>query len=78
MNQKDIDWFKGVLDDVCDMLADIDHKKEDLENAADPDGRGGLDFGYAGLRFDDGYKKLRWALDTARHMKPVTMEDLDK
>jgi hypothetical protein len=78
MNQQDIDWFKAALSHVCDMLADITAKKEDLENAADPDGRGGIGYSWAGRHFDEGYDLVRKALGEARKLQPIITEDLDQ
>lgn len=78
MNAKDIAWFKGVLGDITDVMADIATQKEDLENIADPDGRGSLDFGEAGTFFDKAHDLIIRAEKAARIMKPITAEDLDK
>jgi hypothetical protein len=77
MNQTDIDWFRDALSTICDELADITESKEAKELIADPDGRGGLDFSWAGFFFDRAYDEMRKSLKEARRMKPIK-EDLGK
>ena len=78
MNLKDIYWFKDQLGEVADLMADLANKKEELENAADPDGRGGLGYGWAGQYFDAAHEAITKAVNVARKLQPITQEDLDR
>lgn len=78
MNEADIAWIRDALSNLEDACADIANEIEQREDAADPEGRGGIGYGDVGVWFGQAHDLIIRAAKYSRNLKPAYFEDDDE